>query len=334
MSQRPVIVDKSKVDFQDPLLSIWGFHVHQEFNEANTVDFGEALLLQQRCLSFLNDRGVSVDAKEVLHGGYGPHLNAMWELRVESLKPAFVLHALGEVIAFCAVNRYGRSGFYVHPTRHDEQLPPRDQLLQEGLLNQSQILWFNEKVDQSQLFFFDPPLEEDGSIVDTRSCRVISEAERASALEKVDRASWNVERPVADPHAKIIRGFHIHVDFLLEDSCEGMNMFDHLLVYLVKDHCLRPTSTRLYDERENGPHVQRGWEIKFEYRDPTYNIQALGVAIGWLICNRRGFNVFAHCVTWEEGDISEEVLAHQEYSFFLGDQVPLDLAFFQRSMKS
>jgi len=46
------------------------------------------------------------------------------------------------------------------------------------------------------------------------------------------------------------------------------------------------------------------------------------------MCNRQGFSIFIHPVTWHEGDYREELKAHEECSFFLGDLPELELSFF------
>lgn len=93
-----------------------------------------------------------------------------------------------------------------------------------------------------------------------------------------------------------------------------------------------PTSTRLYKEKENGPHLQRGWEVKFETSDPNI-LKNIGIAIGWLMCNRQGLSVFIHPVTWKEGDHLEELTAHKHYAFFLGNLPELDLSFFEKKIE-
>ena len=329
----------------DPLERIWGFHVHQEVSE----DYlGKSLILQHQCKLFLESRGVTIHHADVMRRGYGPHVLPMWELRVESMRDdrEAVARELGVAIAFCAVNR-GALPAYIHPTMHDESLPAIPQLRQEGELNQRQAIWFGERVDQLQDFFFNPPLDDEGRVVDTRTSRVIPAAElellrieaEAKTAEKDPTAGSPSPSSSAlprgapvDPFKKIIRGFHIHVDFSEEDSFRGYTVFDKFVPYLLANG-LRPSSTRIYRERENGPHVQRGWEVKFEYREASLTIgRALGVCMEWLMCNRQDFPVFAHFVTWEEGDIVEELHAHRQYAFFMDRLPQLDLTFFENKL--
>lgn len=129
-----------------------------------------------------------------------------------------------------------------------------------------------------------------------------------------------------DPRDTLTRGFHIHLDFIDEQETLALAIFDRFLSYLLSED-LRPTSTRLYAPGENGPHVQRGWEVKFETRDPRI-LDRIGIAIAWLMCNRQNLSVFIHAVSWEEGDIAEELKAHERYSFSLGNSPELNLNFF------
>ena len=323
-------MSRCPVAFIDPLESIWGFHVHQELPEPLLP---KALVVQQRCREYLLSRGVAVDHDDVMEAGYGPHLQCMWELRVESLPSRrAVLKELGEVVAFVAVNRAGLPA-YVHPTRQDSGLPTIEELRQEGLLNQPQAVWFGARVPQFQEFFFNPPLTPHGDVADTRTQRVMP-LEKREGLLRQGVEQWTAEgypAPAVAPHDKLIRGFHVHVDFLEEQTALAYDVFDHLVTYLL-EHGVRPSSTRLYGAGENGPHVQKGWEVKFEYRDAATTHDALGVTLGWLMCNRHGLNVFAHGVTWEEGDIAEELKAHREYAFFIGALPPLDLTFFVKRL--
>ncbi len=71
--------------------------------------------------------------------------------------------------------------------------------------------------------------------------------------------------------------------------------------------------------------------MKFETKDSTI-LSKIGIAVGWLMCNRQGLSVFIHPVTWEEGDHKEELKAHQEYSLFIGELPELDLCFFSNKI--
>ena len=133
-----------------------------------------------------------------------------------------------------------------------------------------------------------------------------------------------------DPSTVIIRGFHIHMDYKMEDADLALAIFDNFHYYLLQEN-LTPTSTRLYGPGENGPHVQGGWEVKFETPDKTI-LTRIGIAIAWLMCNRHGLSVFMHPVTWHEGDFPEELKAHKQYAFFLGQLPELDLSFFEKKI--
>ena len=132
------------------------------------------------------------------------------------------------------------------------------------------------------------------------------------------------------PSQTIINGFHIHMDFSAENEALVLTVFDKLITFLLSEN-LRPTSTRLYAPRENGPHVLGGWEVKFETNDQSI-LSEIGIPIGWLMCNRQGLPVFIHPVTWTEGDYREELQAHEKYSFFLGNMPELDLSFFSNKI--
>lgn len=311
---------KHSLQWHDPANTLWGFHVHQEL-PAN--DFSKSLVIQAACKSFLEKRGVVIEADDAIDAGYGPHINPMWELRVEKQKDK-VLEHMGEMISFLAINR-GVLPAYIHPLMHDETLPDIEALKQEGETNQVNALWFGRRVDQQQDFFFNPPLTEEGTIVDTRTSRVISE-EKKQEMREQGACELGVIN-FRDPKDVIIRGFHIHMDFDEKDAPVAHAVFERFMIYLL-ERGIRPTSTRFYEPRENGPHVLGGWEVKFETRDNSVR-ETMGIAVGWLMCNRQGISVFMHPVTWEEGDNEEEIKAHDEYSFFLGHLVDLDLDFFR-----
>ena len=104
---------EQSIEWVNPRQKIWGFHVHQELPFA---DFAKALVIQEQCANFFRVHGIPIDADEALEPGYGPHLNYMWELRVESAKEA-ILEKMGLAIAFMAVNRCDLSA-YLHPLMH------------------------------------------------------------------------------------------------------------------------------------------------------------------------------------------------------------------------
>lgn len=311
---------KNVIQWQDPEKTLWGFHVHQELPEA---DFSKSLVIQQACKKFLENRGVVIEADDAIDAGYGPHINPMWELRVEKQKSK-VLEHMGEMLAFMAVNR-GELPAYIHPLMHDATLPDIEALKHEGETNQVNALWFGRRVEQRQDFFFNPPLTEEGEIFDTRTPRVISD-EKKSQLRDQGHVELGA-MTFRDPGDVIIRGFHIHMDYDEKDERVAQAVFEHFMVYLMS-RGIFPTSTRFYRPRENGPHVLGGWEVKFETRHRKV-FETMGIAVGWLMCNRQGLSVFMHPVTWEEGDSEEEINAHENYSFFLGQLVDLDLDFFR-----
>lgn len=313
-----------EINWLNPREKIWGFHVHQELS---LQDFAKALVIQQQCGEFLQENAINANAKDVIKPGYGPHLDYMWELRVENESEA-ILEKLGLAIAFMAINRFQLSA-YIHPLMHDTTLPEEQALFSEGKENQANALWFSYRVAQNQDFFFHPPKDSHNNIIDTRMPRIMSEQEinQLLALGKQQLA----DAPFHLPETKIIRGFHIHLDYEAEQAELALMIFDNFVKYLL-DENLRPSSTRIYGIRENGPHIQGGWEVKFESRDKAI-LHNIGIAIAWLMCNRQGLSIFMHPVTWEEGNYREEHKAHKEYAFFLGELPALDLSFFTKKFK-
>lgn len=308
-----------KLKWLDPRQKLWGFHVHQELP---IETFSKAMVIQRQCAAFLGHHNSPIDASDAIKPGYGPHLEYMWELRVESLKED-VLEKLGLAISYMAINRF-LLGAYIHPLMHDISLSPESALIAEGEENQVNALWFSDRVPQNQQFFFNPPKDNNNTIVDTRTSRIMSEIEKSKLLA-IGETHLKTSA-FQDPFLTIVRGFHIHMDYKTEEEALALTVFDQFLVYLLGER-LRPTSTRLYDPGENGPHILGGWEVKFETRDQMI-ISRIGIAIGWLMCNRQGLSVFMHPVTWNEGDFSEELKAHKEYAFFLGQLPALNLGFF------
>lgn len=308
-----------KMTWHNPREKIWGFHVHQELP---IEDFDKSLVTQKKCAEFLKIKNITVDADDVIKPGYGPHLDYMWELRVENLDDD-VLEKMGLAISYMAINRFGLSA-YIHPLMQDRTLSTEDALAAEGRDNQANALWFGYRVAQDQDFFFNPPKDSQNKIIDTRTSRIMSSEERnklfRNGLKKLNNPSFQ------DPKKIITNGFHIHMDYYPEQENLARMIFDQFLIFLLGEN-LRPTSTRLYRPRENGPHIQGGWEVKFETDDPTI-LSHIGIAIAWLMCNRQGISVFMHPVTWQSGDDVEELKAHEQYAFFLGDLPELDLGFF------
>lgn len=311
------------IEWHDPRKKVWGFHIHQELP---LEDFTKALVTQSHCSTFLKEHQILIDNDDVIKPGYGPHLDYMWELRVESTTDN-VLEKMGLAISYMAINRFGLSA-YIHPLMQDPSLPAAEGLAVEGRDNQANALWFSYRVPQDQNFFFNPPRDQHNQIIDTRSSRILTTNEKKAlreiGLNKLDKQFFH------SPAKIINNGFHIHMDFTDQESELALRVFDQFLIFLLSEN-LRPTSTRLYGPRENGPHVLGGWEIKFETRDKNI-LMKIGVAIAWLMCNRQGLSVFMHPVTWEEGNHREELKAHKEYAFFLGYLPELDLRFFSNKI--
>lgn len=305
----------------DPRDKIWGFHVHQELPAR---DFPTGLKTQQACADFLKENQVVIHKEDALSPGYGPHLNYLWELRIESGKD--ILEKMGLAISFMAINRFGLSA-YVHPLMHNPKQNEFGLLREEGLTNQANVLWFTEKVNQNKDYFFNPPRTKSGKLIDTRSRRVLSFAEKNKwlALDTKKMEKFH------DPFKKIKYGYHIHLDFTPQESEVALEIYDGFLAFLIAINLI-PTSTRLYGKKENGPHVSSGWEVKFETLDKTI-ISQIGLAIGWLMCNRQGLSIYTHPVTWDAGDYKEELNAHEKYAMFIGELPPLELDFFRNEIR-
>ncbi len=305
--------------WHDPRKKIWGFHLHQELP---LEDFSKALVVQKNGAEFLKNNNIPVDNDDVTRPGYGPHIDYTWELRVETLSENS-LEKMGLAITYMALNRFGLSA-YIHPLMQDTSLSDEESLAEEGHENEGNALWFGYRVQQNLDFFFNPPKDDHGQIIDTRTSRILSREEKEElytlGVNKLHDPCF------LNPFEKIINGFHIHMDVSDDEEALALTVFDKFLIFLLGEN-LRPTSTRLYGPGENGPHVFGGWEVKFETKHKEV-LEKIGIAIGWLMCNRQGLSVFMHPVTWEEGDHQEELKAHKEYSFFLGEMPALDLRFF------
>lgn len=313
----------NQIEWHNPREKIWGFHVHQELP---IDDFAKALAIQYECAEFLRENNVPINNDDVIKPGYGPHLDYMWELRIERATDNH-LEKMGLAISYMAINRF-RLSAYIHPLMQDISLSEEEALVAEGRDNQANALWFGYRVPQNQDFFFDPPKDGDNQIIDTRTPRILLEEEKNRLL--VAGRNKLHSKSFRNPSKTIINGFHIHMDFSDKDAILALTIFDNFLAFLL-DENLKPTSTRAYAPYENGPHVQGGWEVKFETNDKAI-LERIGIPIGWLMCNRQGLSVFMHPVTWEEGDYEEELKAHEQYSFFLGFMPELDLHFFSKKI--
>lgn len=311
------------IEWHDPRKKIWGFHVHQELP---LDDFAKAVVIQKNTATFLKQKNIPVDNDDVIKPGYGPHLDYMWELRVESATDN-ILEKMGLAISYMAINRFGLSA-YIHPLMQDLSLSEDESLAAEGRDNQANALWFSYRVPQNQDFFFNPPKDPHNQIIDTRTSRIMSQEKKEELLAQGMKKT--LHKSFQDPSQVIINGFHIHMDFSDENAALALMIFDKFLVFLLSEN-LKPTSTRLYAPHENGPHVLGGWEVKFETNDKEI-ASKIGIPISWLMCNRQGLSVFMHPVTWQEGDYKEELKAHEEYSFFLGNMPELALSFFSNKI--
>mmetsp|Transcript_5702 Transcript_5702/g.6181 ORF Transcript_5702/g.6181 Transcript_5702/m.6181 type:complete len:321 (+) Transcript_5702:33-995(+) len=311
---------KPELKWVNPREAIWGFHVHQELPKEQ---FGKSLVIQENCSAFLKKNGIEISANASFTPGYGPHLAYMWELRVEE-KPKNILEQLGLAISFMAINRFGLSA-YIHPLTHDDSL--EDDLETEGRDNQNNTLWFSYRVDQKLDFFFHPPRTADGKVVDTRTKRVMSQEQKD---EEYKNNQGLKASDFLDPFKIIQRGFHIHMDYKDDEAPIATQIYDNFLSFLESEG-IKPTSHCYYKPGENGPHIQGGWEVKFETTDPKV-FTNIGIAVSWLMCNRQGISIFMHPVTWQEGQHRLEYNAHDQYAMFIGDLVPLDLTFFTKNI--
>ena len=233
-----MINNANRIEWHDPREKLWGFHVHQELP---LEDFAKALIIQANCSAFLKDNEISVDNDDVIKPGYGPHLDYMWELRIESTTHN-VLEKMGLAISYMAINRF-RLSAYIHPLMHDPSLPEENALIAEGRDNQANALWFSYRVPQNQDFFFNPPRDPSNKIIDTRTSRILLQDEkdklRKIGLNKLENELFN------DPSQIIINGFHIHMDFTDENAELALTIFDKFLVYLLSENTT-PKLTHAY----------------------------------------------------------------------------------------
>jgi hypothetical protein len=90
--------------WQDEPSTLWGFHFHQEVPKSL---FPKALVIQRECAGYLKSKNIFM-TEDAFKPGYGPLINFMWEIRVES-DPRKVLKNLGLALSFLALNRFGLS---------------------------------------------------------------------------------------------------------------------------------------------------------------------------------------------------------------------------------
>lgn len=142
-------------------------------------------------------------------------------------------------------------------------------------------------------------------------------------MENQDVLIWH------NPQNKII-GFHFHMDFEDVEKKVALNVYEKFIQFL-QHYNIIPSTTRIYEARENGPHLQAGWEVKFE-NPGNFDLSQMSLAITWLMCNRQKLSVFMHPVTWLEKDVIEELYAHENYAMVAGNSPSLDLNFFRRKI--
>lgn len=312
-----------QIQWHDPRKKLWGFHIHQELP---LEDFTSALVTQKYIKKFLNDKNILIDNDEVTKPGYGPHLDYTWELRVENVKNN-LLEKMGLAIASMALNRFGLSA-YIHPLMQDSSLPEEKALAMEGRDNEGNALWFTYRVSQNLDFFFNPPKDQHNKLLDTRTPRIMGKAEKAKllslGLNKLSTPVFN------DPYQKIFSGFHIHMNFSEDKKLLALVILDEFIKFINEEN-IKPTSTSVYGPRQNGPHILGGWEIQFETKNKEI-LSKIGVAIGWLMCNRQELPIFIYPITWQAENHNEKLKAYTEYSFFIGEMPKLDLSFFHTNL--
>ncbi len=121
------------IEWHDPHKKIWGFHVHQELPMG---DFSLALLIQEQCANFLESQGIKVNSDDAIKPGYGPHLNYMWELRVEN-NINNPLEQIGLALSYMAVNRFGLG--YLYSSTHARPFLPEEAVLLARSRNNKQV---------------------------------------------------------------------------------------------------------------------------------------------------------------------------------------------------
>jgi hypothetical protein len=191
---------------------------------------------------------------------------------------------------------------------HDES---KDEDLEtEGLLNQTNILWFGGTVSQNQDFFFNPPRNQENKIADTRTPRMLDAAGKAKLRSSPSQLQFR------DPLTSLANGFRIQVEFQEKERQLATNVLEHFVDYLSGNNSA-PVSTRFNDPAEGEPHAPGSWAVELPTSD-RQTIRNLGVAIAWLMCNRQGLFVSFQPTPKMEPPDEGQVL--EECSFFIGDR--------------
>jgi len=257
------------LNWQDPRKSIWGFHIHQE---VDLNDFDQSLIMCEKCEDFLTINEIAVDSASAFKPGYGPHENYMWELRIESIT-INLLEKLGIAAAYLALNRF-QFNPYIHPLMHNRSLSEEDALIDEGQTNQMNTIWFGEKTNQNQDFFFHPPKDAHNKILDTRKLNIFSDNEvqkfKESGRLKVKNDDFK------DPFQEAQEGFQIEILFSEAEEHLSKVVLNRLEAYLVAENPILPFAR-------------------------------LGLALGWLICNRQNLSILVKPIT-KTSSIKEQIL--------------------------
>lgn len=146
-----------------------------------------------------------------------------------------------------------------------------------------------------------------------------------------------------NPDREITGGYDIHVYFTDQQLELGKIVFLDFLTYL-KVKNIDPTYKALYSRGptyEGGPHRKMpSFDVHLEGRNPSRDSMVtniipldrqLGLAVSWLMLNRKGLKVMIHPNTAKPfGDIDKEIIDHKSHSIWMGLDLPdcIDLSFF------
>jgi len=288
---------EKKSQWLDPRQAVWGFHCHQELP---LEQFAQAMVVQEECARFLQRHGIGITS-DAFEPGYGPHVEWMWEIRIEN-RDADALEQLGLAAAFFAANRNGLISF-IHPLMHNES--KEEDLETEGRLNQTNILWFGDTVVQNQDFFFNPPRDQFNKIADTRTPRMLNEEQKAKLRSQASKLQFR------DPLTVLPNGVSVQVDFAEHQFQTAIDVREHLLDYLA-DNNIRAVSSE-----SDSPPAGTSWEVRLLGTHPD-RLRDIGLAIACMMCNRHGLSV--RFLANKSADAQSKSGASEQPEFFIGDR--------------
>lgn len=287
----------------NPYDAIWGFHCHMDVEEA---DLPMALVIQENFIKYLVSENIQPTRRDVYRPGYGPHVKHQWEIRLEDRNP-LVLEQMGIAFTWLALNHQQLTAL-VHPLTHNEQILD---LETEGEDHDFRALWMGDKPQPlNTQFFYNPPIDEEtGSIKDTRTPTLMSDAE----IEELKIKGDVLNLSFVNPRDVLANGFHIHMNYVPEDRELALKVYRTFVDFLKRNHI--PYSYAGTHGQNFGPHQNAGWAVEFETQD-TDVIKRIGIAVGWLMCNRANLPFFVHPQTNHYEDAFEQ--DHSAHLIWMG----------------